>query len=97
MALIMVVKVVPCAGRQAWAIDKSGILKCYLKNPAERGLANEELIKRLAQAAEVPQLAITIISGALTRNKRIKIESEITMQQLLNRLGLEQQQSLFKQ
>jgi uncharacterized protein (TIGR00251 family) len=95
MALLVVVKVVPSAGRQSWAIDKSGTLKCYLKNPAERGLANEELVKRLAQAAGVPQVAVIIVSGVLSRNKRVKIETNLTMQQLLAHLGLEQQQSLL--
>lgn len=95
MALLISIKVVPSSGRQAWAIDKSGGLKCFLKNPAERGLANNELVKRLADGAGVPQALVTIVSGQTSRNKRVKIETSLTLEALMMRLGLELQQSLL--
>lgn len=79
-------------------LDKSGMLKCYLKSPAQKGLANKELIKNLADVLKVPQAAIAILAGDTARTKKIKIEKEITFLQLLAVLGLEalpQQNKLF--
>jgi len=45
MSLVFDLKVVPRSGRNKWVLDKSGKLKCYLKSPPEKGLANKELIK----------------------------------------------------
>ncbi len=95
MALIVTLKVVPGSGRQLCVLDKSGGLKCFLKSPAERGLANAELIKLLAQAAGVPQNSVTIISGQTSRSKRIKIETALMLETLMLRLGIELQQSLL--
>jgi uncharacterized protein len=95
MALLVAIKVVPSSGRQAWVIDKAGTLKCYLKSPAERGLANQELVKRIATALRLPQASVTIVSGEISRNKRVKIEGEITLQHFMSALGLEQQRSIF--
>jgi len=91
MPLIVEVKVVPSSGKSLWKIDKSGVLKGYLKNPAARGLANEELIKAIAQALRLPQQDVTIMSGQTQRNKRIKINKDITYPQLLSALGIDQQ------
>ena len=95
MALIIQVKVVPSSGRSNWAIDKSGILKAHLKSPAQKGLANEELVKIIAKALRVPQREVTIISGANSRTKRIKINAELGYDQILNALGIEQQLPIF--
>ncbi len=95
MTLIIEVKVSPGSGRSAWKIDKSGVLKAYLKSPPERGLANEELVKSLAYALKVPLKEVTIISGKTSRNKRIKINALITYAQLLAALGIEQQMTVF--
>lgn len=95
MALVVTIKVVPSSGRQSCILDKSGGIKCFLKNPAERNLANNELIKRIGQAAGVPQNAVSIISGQTSRTKRIKIETSMTLESLMLRLGIEVQQSLI--
>ena len=95
MALIIEVKVVPSAGKYQWLIDKTGKLKCLLKSPAERGLANHELIKNLAKTLQVTQQEVTIIAGETSRNKKIKIERVMTMDQLLAQLGIERQTSLI--
>jgi uncharacterized protein (TIGR00251 family) len=97
MSLIVTIKVVPSSGRQKWALDKSGVIKCYLKSPAEKGKANEELIKFLASTLKIPQAMITIISGATARTKKIKIASAISESQLLEKLALHKglQHALF--
>lgn len=95
MPLIIEVKVTPSSGRCAWKIDKSGILKAYLKSPPEKGLANQELVKEIARALRVATKEVVIMSGQTSRNKRIKINAEISYEQLLKALEIEQQLSVF--
>jgi uncharacterized protein YggU (UPF0235/DUF167 family) len=94
MILICIIKVVPSSGRSAWAVDKSGILKCYLKSAPEKGKANKELIKMLADALSIEQKRITIIGGLTSRTKRIKIDLAITIAQLCQKLNLDYQQKV---
>lgn len=96
MSLIITVKVMPSSGRNAWIIDKAGILKGYLKSPPERGLANQELIDLIAKAIKISKQKVAIISGATSRIKRVKIEEQITFEQLLSALGIERQISLIE-
>lgn len=96
MALIIQVKVVPSSGRFKWVIDKSGILKAYLKSPPQKGLANEELVKGIAKALRVPISDIVIISGATSKLKRIKINTSLAYEQMVKALGIEQQLALFE-
>lgn len=93
--LIFDVKVVPSSGKNKWILDKSGILKCFLKNPPLQGKANNELIKTVAQAVDIPSMFVSIITGQESRKKKIKIEANITYQMLLHKLGIEQQTTLF--
>ncbi len=95
MALIIAIKVVPNAGKQQWALDKNGNLKCYLKSPPERGLANTELLKMLAKGLGVTQQEVSLLSGHTSRNKKIKIERSLNFEQVLALLGIEQQKNLF--
>jgi len=95
MAQSLEVKVVPCSGRSAISVDKSGIIKCYLKSAAERGAANKELIKLIAKRIGVPQQAVSIIAGGTSRKKVLKIESDKSRMQLLELLGVHSQLGLF--
>jgi len=96
MALVFDIKVVPRSGRNAWKLDKSGMLKCYLKSVPEKGFANKELIKTVARVLSVTQEDVEIIAGATRRNKRLKVNLDISFDQLLAILGVERQQSLFE-
>ncbi len=95
MPLIIDIKVTPSAGRQAWALDKNGGIKCYLKSPPEKGLANKELIKTIAKAVGVSQDKVEILTGETSRTKRIKIAAEMTRQAFLACFGIDEQQPLF--
>jgi uncharacterized protein (TIGR00251 family) len=96
MALIFDVKVFPgISSKKGWSIDKAGNLKCYIKSPAERGKANEELIKSLSKLLGISQNIISIISGAQIRNKRIKVDAEITYNKFLELLGIDWQMDVF--
>lgn len=89
MALVISIKVIPSSGRQEWALDKAGELKCYLKSQPEKGLANKELIKFLAHGLRLTQVEIVILAGDKGRKKKIKIDADISYAQLLALLGLE--------
>lgn len=95
MSLLVEIKVVPQSGKTGFAKDKNGKLKCYLKSPPERGLANKELIKTIANKLGIAQTAVELVSGHSSRNKRVKIEGVLSFEQLLSLLGIENQQTLF--
>jgi uncharacterized protein (TIGR00251 family) len=88
MQCILTIKVVPRSGTNKVAIDTSGTVKIYLKSSPEKGLANNELIYFLSKTLSIPQLSITIVSGAASRTKRVKIITDLTAEQLLNKLGI---------
>jgi uncharacterized protein YggU (UPF0235/DUF167 family) len=96
MALIFSVKVIPGSGRSTWKKDKSGMLKCYLKEQAVQGKANAAIIKSLAKMVGVSSQSIMIIAGEYTRNKVIKIDSDVSYENLLSLLGIDEQLPLFK-
>lgn len=96
MALIIEVKAVPNSGRNAWILDKSGLLKVFLKEAAQKGNANHEIIESLAHILKIPRSAITIITGLTTPKKRIKINSAITYEQVLTLLHLEKQKKFIE-
>jgi uncharacterized protein len=96
MPLQFEIKVVPGSGRSAFVLDKAGHIKCFLKNQAQDGKANLELIKLLAKNLGVTQTDISIVMGATGRTKVIRINSSMTYAQLLVALQLDRQQALFK-
>lgn len=88
MALIFDVIVVPVSGKTGCVRDAHGRIKCFLKSSAEKGKANQELIKMLAKAINCTLTDIAIVQGTTTRKKRIKINVDLSMNELLQRLGL---------
>jgi uncharacterized protein (TIGR00251 family) len=96
MALIFNVKVTPSSGKNCWVLDKSGMLKCYVKSQAEQGKANQEIIKNIAKAIGITQDNIAIIAGSQKRRKRIKIDIDISYDRLLELFGIQTQMKLFK-
>ena len=95
MPVQLIIKVSPSSGRQSWGVDKAGQLKCYLKSPPEKGLANKELIKLLANALRLSQDSITLVGGLTSRTKRILIQTTLTVPEIEALLGIERQQSLL--
>ena len=88
MAVIFEVKVVPSSGCNKWVLDKSGKLKCYLKSPPERGLANYELITLIAKALKLTKVDVEIISGQTSRNKKVRVLADIKLADILDKLGV---------
>ena len=98
MVLIVQIKVVPSSGTYKWALDKANQLKCYLKSPPEKNLANNELIKNLANELGMIKADIEIIAGMKSRNKTVKINKCIDIADLLGLLQLtipEKQKTIF--
>lgn len=96
MSLILIIKVMPSSGRNEWQLDKSGLLKCYLKSAPEKGKANQELIKILSKTLNITLAEIEIMAGATSRNKKIKIETNLSYVQLLEQLGICEQKTIFR-
>jgi uncharacterized protein YggU (UPF0235/DUF167 family) len=88
MGIIVQIKAVPSSGRTGFVRDKGGTLKCFLKSPAERGLANDELIAQIAQALQVPKNKIMLGSGATSRSKRLLIDAPYSEQEIWHKLGV---------
>lgn len=90
---VLVIKVVPSSGRQSIGVDKSGMIKAYLKSQPERGAANNELITLLAHLLKVPSAHVSLLTGATARTKRVRIVhlDELSVRQ---RLGIEVQHAL---
>ena len=94
--IILECKVVPSSGRSEIIRDKSGIIKLFVKSAPERGLANHEVITVLAKQLGLAKSAISIISGHSARLKRIAIQSPLSKEQLLEKLGLSLPESQLK-
>jgi uncharacterized protein (TIGR00251 family) len=89
-----IVKVVPSSGRSNVILDKNNQLKWYLKSPPENGKANQELIKAIAKALKIPQNMVTIVTGATSRTKLIRVATDHTYEQLLDVVGIERQMKI---
>ncbi len=95
MPLFIDIKVVPLSGRKLCSLDAQGTIKCYLISPPEKGKANKELVALLAKKLGIPQQDITIVVGATSRKKRVKIERNIEYNEVLVALGLEVQRKII--
>jgi len=95
MALTIKIKVTPSSRKQFCKLDAAGQLKCYLKSPPEKGKANAELLLMLTKALGLHKSEANIISGMTSRLKTVRIEADVTEEQLYGRLGIEIQTKLF--
>jgi len=81
MSLLLKIKVIPSSGKQELFLDQSNQIKCRLKSAPEKGKANSELIKYLSKITKIPKTEIQLISGKTSRNKTLKIETDLTEKQ----------------
>ncbi len=72
---ILVVKVKPNARTCALEQQADGSWLAQLKSPPVDGRANDELIALVARRFDCRRSAVTIVSGAGTRLKRVKIDT----------------------
>lgn len=84
--LFLDVKVVTCSGKNDIEIQDGGVLKIYLKSLPEGGKANKELISLLSKKLKLPQFSFLITSGATTKNKRVKIATNDSKEEIIKKL-----------
>lgn len=94
MALVVDITVIPASGQQKIIIDVQGRLKCYVKSVPEKGRANTELVKFLSKSLGYLQNDLEIISGHISRKKRLKIHKQLTYDQFKQLLGLADQKKI---
>ena len=85
--LILEIKVIPRSGRMALVLDKSGILKCYIKAVPEKGKANEEVVELIAKVIKIAKGSVEIMSGWTSPKKIIKIQVDLTYEDFLHMIG----------
>ena len=67
------VRVIPRAGRSAFAGLRDGALLVRLAAAPVDGAANEELIALVARLLHLPKRDITIVGGERSRTKRLRV------------------------
>lgn len=72
-AITFTIRAQPRATKSAIAGEVEGALKLKLAAPPVDGAANEEMIRFLAKVFAVPRRAVTILSGATSKTKIIRI------------------------
>jgi uncharacterized protein (TIGR00251 family) len=71
--IVIAVRVIPRASRSGVAGTRDGALLVRLHAPPVEGAANAELIELLARLFEVPRRNVSILSGATSKHKRVKV------------------------
>jgi hypothetical protein len=71
---IVEVRVMPRAGRTRLAGVRGGALLVQLTAAPVEGAANDALVALLAERLDVPRRAISILSGARSRTKRVRVQ-----------------------
>jgi uncharacterized protein (TIGR00251 family) len=72
--IIIAVRVIPRAARSGIAGRRDNALLIRLNAPPVEGAANAELLAVLADALDVPRRSVTIVSGAASKQKRVRID-----------------------
>ena len=73
--LVVNIRAVPRASRDAIAEVMGDALKVRIQAPPVEGKANAYLIKFLAKQWKIPKSSFEILSGATGRNKRLRISN----------------------
>ena len=76
--VVFSVRVQPRASRSAIEGEWQGMLKVRLTAPPVEGKANDALRLLLAASLNVPLRAVTILSGATARTKRVAVSGTTT-------------------
>ncbi len=67
------IRAIPRAGRSGIAGLRDGMLLVRLQSAPADGAANAELIGLLSRALRVPRRDLEIVSGDVTRTKRVRV------------------------
>lgn len=69
------VRVVPRASRSEIVGEHDGALRIRIAAPPVDGAANEELIRTLADAFNVPRAKVEIVGGHSSKTKQVRVQS----------------------
>ena len=72
-ALLFTVRVVPRASKSVVAGEHDGALRVRVAAPPIDGAANEELVRTLARAFDVPVRDVEITSGHASKLKQVRV------------------------
>jgi uncharacterized protein len=72
-ALLFTVRVVPRASQSRVAGEHDGALRVRVAAPPVDGAANEELVRTLARALDVPVRDVEITSGYASKLKQVRV------------------------
>jgi hypothetical protein len=72
-ALIFTVRVTPRAARSRVVGEHDGALRVCVAAPPVEGAANEELVRTLARALNIPARAVEITSGHASKVKQVRV------------------------
>ena len=67
------IRVTPRAKRNTVTKMKDGSVKVYVTAPPEDGRANEAVVETIAEWLGVKRRQVTIVSGATSRNKLVRL------------------------
>ncbi len=81
----LAIRVIPRASKTGVAGTRGDAVLVRLAAAPVDGAANAELIDTLARALDLPRRALTIITGATSRAKRVRIDG-LTREDALRRL-----------
>jgi uncharacterized protein len=73
-ALLFSVRVVPRASQSGVVGEHDGALRVRVAAPPVEGAANEELIRTLARALNVPSRAVEIRGGHASKLKQVRVQ-----------------------
>jgi len=83
--VLLEIRVKPRAKR-AGLLGRHGLaLKVAVRAAPERGRANEELVRVLAEALDLPATAFVLVAGATSQDKRLRV-SGVTAEELSRRI-----------
>ncbi|MEA2026686.1 MAG: DUF167 domain-containing protein [Chloroflexota bacterium] len=74
-SVVVVLRVTPRSSRDAVeGVDDEGALRVRVTAAPADGAANKAVIKLVAKALGVPKSALTLVSGASSRHKRLRLD-----------------------
>lgn len=82
--MILSIKVIPNSSKNSIESFQDGILKIKIKAIAEKGKANEELIRFLSKTLDLSKADIVILSGHTSRLKKVEIKKLNDIEDLKN-------------
>jgi uncharacterized protein (TIGR00251 family) len=80
------VHVTPGARETSIGEWRGGVLRLKVREPAEKGRANEAVVRLLAKTLSVPATSLTLKRGATSREKTFEIDG-LTDEEVRKRLG----------